>query len=135
MCHAIDEDEYEVQPGKNILRDYSCGYEIKVPVKEKEKLKVTVRTLFSGPFVYPKGYTLVSAVYDITMPKLSQPATIELQHCANESDQTRSNLCFAIGIVNLKEKKITFEKVDQEFNGSIQQKTSCFLCILYKGTL
>ena len=135
MCHAFDEVEYEVQTGKNILRDKNCGYKIEVPVKEKEKHKVTVRTLFSGPFVYPEGYTLVSAVYDITMPELSQPATIELEHCVDESDQTRSDLCFAIGSVDLKEKKIMIKEVDQEFNGSTQQKSSCLLCILHKKTL
>ena len=135
MCHAIDEVEYEVQTEKNVLRDEKCGYEIEVPVKENEKHKVTVRTLFSGPFVYPDGYTLVSAVYDITMPELSKPATIKLEHCVDESDQTRSDLCFAIGSVDLKEKKIIIEEVDQEFNGSIQQNSSCLLCILHKKTL
>ena len=131
MCHAINEVEYEVQNETNILKDAECGYEIHVPVKGNRKLAVTVRTLFSGPFVFPDHYTLVSAVYDITMPELSQPATIELEHCVEESDQTRSNLCFAIGSVDLKNKKIIFEVVDQEFNGSIQQKSSCLLCILY----
>ena len=135
MCHTIDEVEYEVQTEKNILRDENCGYEIKVPVKGKKKHTVTVHTLFSGPFVYPDGYTLVSAVYDITMPELSQPATIKLEHCVDESDQTRSDLCFAIGSVDLKAKKIMINKVDQEFNGSIQQKSSCLLCILHKKTL
>ncbi|XP_019853637.1 PREDICTED: uncharacterized protein LOC109582975 [Amphimedon queenslandica] len=135
MCHAIDEVEYEVQTGKNNLRDDKCGYEIEVPVKDKEKFAVTVRTLFSGPFVYPNGYTLVSAVYDITMPELPQPATIKLEHCVDESDQTRPDLCFAIGSVDLKEKKITIKEVDQEFNESIQQKSSCLLCILHKKTL
>ena len=135
MCHAINEDEYQVQTGRNILKDAECGYEIEVPVKEKEKLTVTVRTLFSGPFVLPDDYTLVSAVYDITMPKLSQPATIKLEHCVDESDQTRSDLCFAIGSVDLKNKNIIFEKVDQVFNGSIKQKSSCLLCILYKRTM
>ena len=137
MCQAIDEAEYKVQTGKNILKDRNCGYEIEVPVKEKEKLAVTVRTLFSGPFVYPEGYTLVSAVYDITMPELSKPATIKLEHCVDESDQTRSDLCFATGRVDLKEKKITIKEVDQdqEFNGLIQQNSSCLLCILHKKTL
>ena len=135
MCRAINEVEYEVQADTNILKNSECGYEIFVPVKEKEKHTVTVRTLFSGPFVYPEGYTLVSAVYDITMPELSQPATIKLEHCVEESDQTRSDLCYAIGSVDLKEKKIIFEKVDQVFNGSIQQKSSCLLCILYKRTM
>ena len=137
MCHAIrnEDDEYEVQSEANILKDAECGYEIEVPVKENQKLTVTVRTLISGPFVYPEGYSLVSAVYDITMPKLAKPATIKLEHCVNESDQTRSDLCFAIGSVDLKNKKIIFEKVDQEFNGSIEQKDSCLLCILYKRTL
>ena len=135
MCHAINEVEYEVQTEENILRDENCGYEIEVPVKEKEKHTVAVHTLFSGPFVYPEGYTLVSAVYDITMPELSKPATIKLEHCVDESDQTRSDLCFAIGSVDLKDKKIIFEKVDQEFNGSTQQKSSCLLCILYRRRL
>uniref|UniRef100_A0A1X7TSD5 Caspase family p20 domain-containing protein n=1 Tax=Amphimedon queenslandica TaxID=400682 RepID=A0A1X7TSD5_AMPQE len=132
-CHAINEVEHEVQLETNILKDVEYGYEIQVPVKRNKKFAIKVCTLFSGPFVYPDGYTLVSAVYDITMqPKLSQPATIKLEHCVDESDQTRSDLCFAIGSIDLKKKKIIFEKVDQEFNGSIQQKTSCFLCILYR---
>ena len=135
MCHAINEVQYEVQAEKNILKDVGCGYEIEVPVKGKERHKVTVRTIFSGPFVFPKGYTLVSAIYDITMPKLPQPATIKLEHCVDESDQTRSDLCFAIGSVDLKNKKIIFEKVERAFNGSIQQKSSCLLCILYKRAM
>ena len=137
MCHAINEDEHEVQAGRNILEDAECGYEICVhmTVKGNEKPTVTVRTLFSGPFVYPDGYTLVSAIYDITMPELSQPATIKLEHCVDESDQTRSDLCYAIGSVDLKKKKIIFEKVDQVFNESIQQKNSCLLCILYRRAL
>ena len=135
MCHAINEDEYKVQTGRNILKDAECGYKIEVPVKGKENHVVTVRTLFSGPFVLPDDYTLVSAVYDITMPELPQPATIKLEHCVDESDQTRSDLCYAIGSVDLKEKKIIFEKVDQVFNGSIQQKNSCLLCILYRRAL
>ncbi|XP_019858017.1 PREDICTED: uncharacterized protein LOC109586283 isoform X2 [Amphimedon queenslandica] len=134
-CHAINEVEHEVQSKKNILKDAEYGYEIHVPVKENKKLAVTVRTIFSGPFVYPDGYTLVSAVYDITMPKLPQPATIKLEHCVEEFDQTRSDLSFAVGSVDLKEKKIIFEKVDQEFNGSIQQKSSCLLCILYRRAI
>ena len=149
MCHAINEVEYEVQAGRNILKDADCGYEIQVLVKGNEKHTVTVRTLFSGSFVLPDGYTLVSAVYDITMPELSQPATIKLEHCVDESDQTRSDLCYAIGSVDLKCKKIIFEKVN---NGSflkaalqtqpsepipppIEQKSSCLLCILYKRKL
>ena len=149
MCHAINEDEYEVQTGRYIVRDADCGYEICVPVKGNEKHTVSVRTLFSGPFVYPEGYSLVSAVYDITMPELPQPATIKLEHCVDQSDQIRSDLCYAIGTVDLKNKKIIFEKVD---NGSplkatlqtqssepipspIKQKSSCLLCILYKRKL
>ena len=135
MCHAINEVKHELQTEKNVLRDEKCGYEIEVPVKENEKHTVTVRTLFSGPFVYPEGYTLVSAVYDITMPKLPQPATIKLEHCVDESDQTRPDLSFAVGRVDLKNKKIIFEKVDQEFNGSIKQENSCLLCILYRRRL
>ena len=132
MCHAINEVEHEVQSETNALNDAEYGYEIYVSVKGSKKHTVTVRTLFSGPFVYPEGYTLVSAVYDITMPELSKPATIKLEHCVDESDQTRSDLCFAIGSIDLKEKKIIFEKVDEEFNGSVQQKSSCLLCILYR---
>uniref|UniRef100_A0A1X7T440 Caspase family p20 domain-containing protein n=1 Tax=Amphimedon queenslandica TaxID=400682 RepID=A0A1X7T440_AMPQE len=134
MCHAINEVEREVQSETNVLKDDEYGYEIHVPVKENKKLAVTVRTLFSGPFVYPHGYTLVSAVYDITMPELPQPATIKLEHCVDESDQTRSDLCFAIGSVDLKEKKIIFEKVDQECE-SIQRTSSCLLCILYRRAM
>ena len=137
MCHAINEVEYKVQAETNNPKDAECGYEIYVPVKGNKKFTVTVRTIFSGPFVFPDDYTLVSAVYDITMPELSQPATIELEHCVEESDQTtrRSDLCFAIGSVDLKNKKIIFEKVDQVFNGSIQQKSSCLLCILYRRAI
>ncbi|XP_019850975.1 PREDICTED: uncharacterized protein LOC109581356 [Amphimedon queenslandica] len=150
MCLAINEVEYEVQAERNILKDAECGYEIQVPVKDKEKHTVTVRTLFSGPFVFPDGYTLVSAVYDITMPELPQPATIKLEHCVDESDQTRSDLmCYAIGSVDLKNKKIMFEKVDtgsplkaaqltqppEPIPSPIKQKSSCLLCILYKSKL
>ena len=105
-----------------------------MPVNGNKTLTVTVRTLFSGPFVYPDGYTLVSAVYDITMPELSQPATIKLEHCVDESDKTRQNMYFAIGSCDLKDKKIRF-KIVQGFNGSTRQKTSCVLCILYKRTM
>ena len=129
MCHAINEDEHEVQTEENTLKNTECGYEICVPLKGNEKHTVSVCILFSGPFVLPDGYTLVSAVYDITMPELSQPATIELEHCVDESDQTRSDLCFAIGSVDLRNKKIIFEKVDQEFNGSIEQKA--VVCYAY----
>ena len=135
MCHAINEVEHEVQSETSIVKDAEYGYEIHVPVKENKKFAVTIRTIFSGPFVYPDGYTLVSAVYDITMPELSKPATIKLEHCVDESDQTRPDLCFAIGSVDLKNKKIVFEKVDEEFNGSIQQKSSCLLCILYRRAM
>ena len=150
MCHAINEREWDqVQTGKYISKSADCGYEICVPVKGNEKHTITVCTLFSGSFVLPDGYTLVSAVYDITMPELSQPATIELEHCVDQSDQIRSDLCYAIGTVDLKNKKIIFEKVD---NGSplkaalqtqssepvpspIKQLSSCLLCILYKRKL
>ena len=79
---------------------------------------ITVHTIVSGPFVLPEGYTLASAVYDITLPKLQQPAIIELEHCV--SDQQQAEMYYATGKTDVEGKKLIFELVKEKFNESIE---------------
>ena len=100
---------------------------------------MSVSTIFSGPFIFPEGYTLVSAVYDVVMPDgVQKPTIIELEHCINVSDESvASKMCFALAIINLEKKVFEFTQVyDGIFRpgekfGSISQDKSCYLCILY----
>ena len=103
---------------------------------------MSVSTIFSGPFIFPEGYTLVSAVYDVVMPDgVQKPTIIELEHCINVSDESvASKMCFALAIINLEKKVFEFTQVDDgifhpgEKFGSISQDKSCYLCILYDHT-
>ena len=135
MCCGINEQQHEITRSQlpATLSDHDCGYKIQVEATRKKNSTVTVRTIVFGPFVLPEGYTLASAVYDITLPKLRQPAIIELEHCV--SDQQQAEMCYATGRTDLEEKKLIFELVKEKFNESIEQTKDCVLCILYKQPL
>ena len=142
-CTTIELKEYPIEGGLAELFDNTdCGYKMNVPVTTEEKSSIKVRTIFSGPFVLPEGYTLVSAVYDITLPELTQPVTIELEHCVDMNDQiTGSKMCFAIAKIDLEKKMFVFEKIGEgdfprgETYASVPLSESCLLCILYSGSL
>ena len=134
MCRGINEQQHEITRGQlpTTLSDRDYGYKIQVKATG-EKNSITVRTIFSGPFILPEGYTLASAVYDIILPKLRQPAIIELEHCV--SDQQIAEMYYATGRTDVEGKKLIFELVKEKFNGSIEQTKDCVLCILYKQPL
>ena len=69
---------------------------------------MSVSTIFSGPFNFPEGYTLVSAVYNVVMPDgVQKPFKIELEHCINVSNESvASKMCFALATINLEKKSI-----------------------------
>ena len=101
---------------------------------------MSVSTIFSGPFIFPEGCTLVSAVYNVVMPdEVQKPTIIELEHCINVSDESvASKMCFAHATINLEKKVFEFTQVNDdgifcpgEKYGSISQDKSCYLCILY----
>ena len=135
MCCGINEQQHEITRSQLLatLSDRDCGYKIQVEATREKNSTTTVRTIVSGPFVLPEGYTLASAVYDITLPKLRQPAIIELEHCV--SDQQQAEMCYATGRTDLEGKKLIFELVKEKFNESIEQTEDCVLCILYKQPL
>ena len=129
--------------GVAILDNTDCGYKIHVPVSTLESSSITVCTIFSGPIVLPEGdYALVSALYTIKMPKLPEPVTIEIEHCVDVSDQSiAKKLYFATATFDVSKKMFVLTPVanglfsPHEMYGSITQKESCFLCILYTGSL
>ena len=144
MCSDINVKEHPIAGrGVAILDNTEYGYKIHVPVTTVESSSITVRTIFSGPIVLPKsGYTLVSALYDIKTPVLPEPVTIEIEHCVNVSDQSiAKKLCFATATFDIEKKKFILTPVANgsflpgETYGSVTQKESCFLCILYTGSL
>ena len=141
-CIIIDVDQYPIEDEFDIVFDkLECGYKITVPhvVFAGETPSIAVSTIFTGPFTFPEGYTLVSAVYDVVIPDtMPKPFTIELEHCINVSDESvASKMCFAIATINLENKEFEFTQVNCGiFNpgdsyGSISQNESCYLCILY----
>ena len=134
MCRGINEQQHEITRSQlpATLGDCDCGYKIQVEATREKNSTIIVRTIFSGPFILPEGYTLASAVYDITLPKLRQPAIIELEHCV--SDQQQAEMCYATGRTDLEGKKLIFE-LEENFNESIEQTENCVLCILYKQPL
>ena len=135
MCRGISEQHHKVTKSQlpATLGDSDCGYKIQVEATQEKNSTIAVRTIFSGPFVIPDGYTLASAVYDISLPKLCQPAIIELEHCV--SDLQQAEMYYAIGKTDLEAKKLIFELVKEKFNESIAQTENCVLCILYKQPL
>lgn len=131
ICSNIN--EHSVQP----FDEPEYGYKATLPTP------VSISTIFSGPFVLPRGYTLVSAVYDVKMDsQQEQPITIEVEHCVNASSRSvAKNMCFATAVVDLKRKRFVFNIVeDGSFpfgatSGSIIREESFFLCTLYKDVL
>ena len=144
MCSEIKVNKHQIDGGNlDIIDKTEYGYKIHVPVSTVESSSITVRTIFSGPIVLPEGdYTLVSAFYDIKMPVLPEPVTITIEHCVDISDPSIArNLCFATATFDIERKVLALTPVPNtvflpgETYGSITQKESCFLCILYTGSL
>ena len=128
------------------LDNPAFGYNIFVPVTTKEESSIIVRTIISGPFTFPKGYTLVSAIYDVTQEKkLKEPVTIELQHCVSvDNELLQEKMHFARATINFETKRLDFEVIEGglfhigDSKGSITPKKDCLnniLCILFKGAL
>ena len=146
-CQITSEINVKEHPiaggGVVILDNTDFGYKIHVPVTTVESSSITVRTIFSGLIVLPEGdYTLVSAFYDIKMPVLPEPVTIEIEHCVDVTDKSiAEKLCFATATFDVSNKKFVLTPVaNGSFSsgktyGSITQTKSCFLCILYTGSL
>ena len=144
MCSEIKVNEHQIDGGNlDIIDKTEYGYKIHVPVSTVESYSITVRTIFSGPIVLPEGdYILVSAFYDIKMPVLPEPVTITIEHCVDVSDPSIARkLCFATVTFDIERKVLALTPVPNtafspgETYGSITQKESCFLCILYTGSL
>ena len=144
MCSEINVKEHPIAGGGvAILDNTEYGYKIYAPVTTVESSSITVHTIFSGPIVLPEGdYTLVSAFYDIKMPVLPEPVTIEIEHCVDVTDKSiAEKLCFATATFDVSNKKFVLTPVaNGSFSsgktyGSITQTKSCFLCILYTGSL
>ena len=144
MCSEINKNEHQIDGGNlDIIDNRDFGYKIHVPVSTVESSSITVHTIFSGPIALPEGdYTLVSAFYDIKMPKLPEPVTIIIEHCVDVSDQSiAKKLCFAIATFDIERKVLALTPVPNaiflpgETYGSITQQENCFLCILYTGSL
>ena len=145
-CQITSEIDVKEHPiageGVAILDSTDCGYKIHVPVTTVESSSITVRTIFSGSIVLPEGgYTLVSAFYTIKMPVLPEPVTISIEHCVDVSNQSIEKLCFATATFDASKKIFFLTPVANgsfspgETYGSVTQKESCFLCILYTGSL
>ena len=141
MCLTIDVIQHDIAGGQIAFCDgIEYGYNILIPVAQVKSSSVTVRTIFSGPITLPKGYTLVSAMYDITLPELEEAATIAIEHCVDETDVSIvEKLCFATATFDIEKKILHFSPVDDsvfkpgETFGSIRRNESCFLCILKKS--
>ena len=125
------------------LENTDCGYKMIIPVATEEKSTIEVRTIFSGPFVLPDGYTIVSAIYDISLPEqLSKPVTIKLEHCVDLNDKiAASKLCFATAAIDLEKKVFVFDCVGGgsfprgETYASLEINNSCLVCVLYRGSM
>ena len=144
MCSEINKNEHQIDGGNlDIIDKTEYGYKIHVPVSTVESSSITVRTIFSGPIALPEGdYTLVSAFYDIKMPVLPEPVTITIEHCVDISDPSiAKKLYFATATFDIERKVLALTPVPNtvflpgETYGSITQQESCFLCILYTGSL
>lgn len=141
LCCVIAVNEHSAEAGTLAIFDSpECGYRIEIP-HTKHSISIKVRTIFSGPFVFPEGFTLVSAVYDIKMPdkELKQDIYIELEHCVNVCDKPviAEKMWFAIATVNLKKKVLEFDpKIAVVYmrndHVSITWNKSVMLCVLYK---
>ena len=142
-CHSIDVEECLAQIDKP-----EYGYKVCVPFKTISFIRnkmpsIKVRTIFSGPFVLPQGYTLVSAVYHIEIKSEQQPqaVTVDIEHCVNVSNQSiAERMCFAIATIDLEKKCYIFNPLKDgvfyigENYGSIIQG-NCLLCVLYQRSL
>lgn len=120
--------------------DNNHGLTLFTPRDEKNReYTITVRTLFSGPFILPSEEAiLVSSVYDVFISKkLKQPVKVEIGHCVhiNELYADSDKLSFAIGKVDFAKKQISFELLEKgemnEYTGKISITESSLLCVVY----
>ncbi|XP_019857049.1 PREDICTED: uncharacterized protein LOC109585407 [Amphimedon queenslandica] len=138
---ALDVSEYPLQIEQDTeFVNPRCGYQIHLPTCRDNGTCVTVRTIISGPFVLPSGYSLASAAYEITMPQLAQPVIIEVEHCVNvnDDDSVKQNMCFATATIDMQTQKfefIPFEGASPSItneSATITVNDSCLVCILYQ---
>ncbi|XP_019859962.1 PREDICTED: uncharacterized protein LOC109588224 [Amphimedon queenslandica] len=142
-CGTIELKQHSIEGGMtSTLENTDCGYKMIIPVATEEESSINVRTIFSGPFVLPDGYTIVSAIYDISLPEqLSKPVTVKLEHCVDLNDEiTASKMCFATAAIDLEKKVFVFDCVEKgsfprgETYASLDINDSCLLCVLYSGS-
>uniref|UniRef100_A0A1X7SIG5 Uncharacterized protein n=1 Tax=Amphimedon queenslandica TaxID=400682 RepID=A0A1X7SIG5_AMPQE len=143
-CITIELQQHSIEGGlDSTIESADNGYELTVPALTQEQLTINVRTIFCGPFTLPDGCTIVSAIYDITLPEELPPdfnATIKLEHCVDLNDDiTASKMCFATAAVDLEKKVFAFNCIDggtfpiEETYASLEISKSCLICVLYKG--
>ena len=116
-----------------------------VPALTEEQSTIHVHTILSGPFILPDGYTIVSAIYDISLPeKLPSKlnVTVKLEHCVDLNNEiTASKMCFATAAVDLEKKVFVFNCIDGgtfpigETYASLEISSSCLICVLYKESM
>ena len=80
-----------------------CGLSLNFPkgmITTQSSYDVTVKGLWGGQFVFPKGTQLISAITSISLTApapLDKPVTVQLMHCASITDQFQSKyLSFVI---------------------------------------
>ena len=108
-------------------------------VPEHVGYAVTIKGLWGGQFVFPKGTQLISAVTSISLTApspLDKPVTVQLMHCASITDQFQSKyLSFVIS--HSVQPPFEFDLLqDGDFPvssqyGSIQLKEFCLLAIVH----
>ncbi|XP_019861608.1 PREDICTED: uncharacterized protein LOC109590100 isoform X2 [Amphimedon queenslandica] len=145
-CITIELQQHSIEGGiESTIESADLGYELNVLALTQEQLTINVRTIFCGPFSLPDGCTIVSAIYDITLPGELPPdfyATIKLEHCVVLNDDiTPRKMCFATAVVDLEKKVFAFNCIDGgnfpigKTYASLKIRNSCLICILYKGSM
>lgn len=111
---------------------------------KKNKFALTVSTILSGPFTFPAGTTLVSAIYDMKIDKeLKEPFSMEIEHCVEVLEVHMSKLKLASAAVDFNKKSFVFTCVKNidlfdRLNGSrkaFKTKESCIVCLLHEGPI
>ena len=101
-----------------------------------ETYLVTVKAIIAGPFQFPEGTELVSAVYAISLTKpLHEPVKMEMQHCVKLGRAENSKfMSFAVASQDSVPYKFQLVpggvfKRNSSF-GSLDRQSFCFLAIV-----
>ena len=127
---TLDEKKFEVEVGHQdqVLNWEEYGFKLFIPKNALEQSSIPctlqIQCSIAGPYYFPKGYELVSAVYWIYASpecKFIKPVTIEIEHSAStaESELTfvRADVSYYQNLMGYNfEKSVNVGKFSKESN-------------------